>query len=229
MANKPEPRVDVDLLVRVWGMGTDGRPFLQNAHARDISEHGAKLSGIEHPLAAGDIVGVQLGQRKARFKVMWVIDAGPLQNIQAGVQILDGQQCPWEDEMARTKEAIASVQESPSAKNQRKFPRHKIAFPIEISDGRDSKSLMRTQATDINGRGCYVETMLPLPVGKELTITFWMESDKVTTPAIVRACDGGVGMGIEFTGLDEQKQQRLQSLLETMDPETAAKDSKEGV
>jgi hypothetical protein len=71
--------------------------------------------------------------------------------------------------------------------------------------------------------------MLPLPVGKELTITFWMESDKVTTPAIVRACDGGVGMGIEFTGLDEQKQQRLQSLLETMDPETAAKDSKEGV
>jgi hypothetical protein len=36
-------------------------------------------------------------------------------------------------------------------------------------------------------------------------------------------------MGIEFTGLDEQKQQRLQSLLETMDPETAAKDSKEGV
>jgi hypothetical protein len=229
MANKPEPRVDVDLLVRVWGMGTDGRPFLQKAHASNISEHGAKLSGIEHPLAAGDIVGVQLGEKKARFKVMWVIDAGLLQNIQAGVQILDGQQCPWEDEMARTEEATASVQDSPSAQNQRKFPRHKIAFPIEISAGRDSKSLMRTQATDINGRGCYVETMLPLPVGKELTITFWMESDKVTTPAIVRACDGGVGMGIEFTGLDDQKQQRLQSLLETMDPETTAKDSKEGV
>src|SRR4029077_9681016 len=142
MANKPETRVDVDLLVRVWGMGTDGRPFLQNAHARDISEHGAKLSGIEHPLAAGDIVGVQLGQRKARFKVMWVIDAGLLQNIQAGVQILDGQQCPWEDEMARTEEATASLQDSPSAKNQRKFSRHRMAFPLEISDGSNSRSLM---------------------------------------------------------------------------------------
>ncbi len=227
MANKPEPRVDVDLLVRIWGMGSDGRPFLQNVHARNISEHGAKLSGIEHPLAAGDIIGVQLGAKKARLKVMWVIDAGLPQNIQAGVQILHGQQCPWQDEMSRSEEAAPLAPVASATNNQRKFSRHKIAFPIEISDGRGSSALMRTQATDISGRGCYVETMLPLPLGKELTITFWIESDKVTTPAIVRACDGGVGMGIEFTGLDGQKQERLQSLLETMDPETAAKDSKE--
>jgi hypothetical protein len=224
MANKPEPRVDVDLLVRVWGMGSDGRPFNQNAQATNVSEHGAKLSGLEHPLAAGDIIGVQLRDKKARFKVMWVIEAGHLHNIQAGVQILDGQQCPWQDEMERSEKATPAPVTS-AANNQRKFSRHKLAFPIEISDGRAS-SLMRTQATDISGRGCYVETMLPLPLGKELTITFWMESDKVTTPAIVRACDGGVGMGIEFTGLDEQKQERLQRLVETMDPEAGAKDSK---
>lgn len=227
MGNKPEPRVDVDLLVRVWGMGSDGHPFFQNAHARNISEHGAKLSGIEHPLAAGDMIGVQLREKKARFKVMWVIDAGLLQKIQAGVQILDGQQCPWQDEFTRNKEVIPSAQAAPSAKNQRKFLRHKLAFPIEISDGRGSGPVMRTDATDISGRGCYVETMLPLPLGTELTLTFWMESDKVSTPAIVRACDGGVGMGIEFTGLDAQKQERLQNLIETMDPETASKDSQE--
>jgi hypothetical protein len=54
-----------------------------------------------------------------------------------------------------------------------------------------------------------------------------MESDKIIVPAIVRACDGGVGMGIEFAGLDEEGQNRLQRLLETLDPETASKDPKE--
>ncbi len=225
MTNKPEPRVDVDLLVRVWGMGTDGRPFNQSAHAHNISDHGAKLSGIQHPLAAGDVIGVQLGANKARFRVIWVIDAGLLQNIQAGVQIVEGQQCPWQHEMSSSQSTSSSRAEA-ATENQRKFPRHKIPFPIEISDGQGSRSLMRTQSTDISGRGCYVETMLPLPLGKELTITFWLESDKVTTPAVVRACDGGVGMGIEFTGLDEQTQERLQSLLESMDSETATKESK---
>jgi hypothetical protein len=228
MTNKHEPRVDVDLLVRVWGMGTDGHPFLQNAHARNISQHGAKLSGIEHPLAAGDVIGVQLGEKKARFKVMWVIDAGLLQKIQAGVQLLEGQQSPWQDEVTRSERTTApSVQVASAEKNKRRFRRHKTAFPLEIRDGRGSSAAMRTEATDISGRGCYVETMLPIPLDTELSITFWMESDKVTAPAIVRACDGGVGMGIEFTGLDEDGQNRLQRLLETMDPETAAKDPKE--
>jgi hypothetical protein len=228
MTNKPEPRVDVDLLVRVWGMGTDGRPFTQNARARNISQHGAKLSGIEHPLAAGDIVGVQLGEKKARFKVMWVIDAGLLQKIQAGVQIVEGQQCPWQEELTRSEGTTApAFQTSSPKKHQRKFERHKIAFPLEIRDGQGGGPAMRTNATDISGRGCYVETRLPIALGTELSITFWMESDKIIVPAIVRACDGGVGMGIEFTGLDEEGQNRLQRLLETLDPETASKDPKE--
>jgi hypothetical protein len=228
MTNKPEPRVDVDLLVRVWGMGTDGRPFTQNAHARNISLHGAKLSGIEHPLAAGDIIGVQLGEKKARVKVMWVIDAGLLQKIQAGVQMVEGQQCPWQEELTRGEETnVPAVKAAPATKHERKFPRHTIAFPLEIRDGGGSGTAMRTDATDISGRGCYVETMLPLALGTELSITFWMESDKVTVPAIIRACDGGVGMGIEFTGLDNDGQNRLQRLLETLDPEPASKDPKE--
>ena len=145
MTNKHELRVDVDLLVRVWGMGTDGHPFLQNAHARNISQHGAKLSGIEHPLAAGDIIGVQLGEKKARFKVMWVIDAGLLQKIQAGVQLLEGQQSPWQEEITRREEAAAPPVQAAAEKNKRKFPRHKIAFSLEILDGRGGSTAMRTK------------------------------------------------------------------------------------
>src|SRR5713101_1704358 len=221
MSNKPGPPVDVDLLVRVWGMRADGRPFFQNAHAGNISNHGAKLSGIEHPLAPGDTIGVQLADKKARFKVVWVIPAGHLERTQAGVQILEGQQCPRAQEMAKAENTTTHENASPSD-NRRRSERGKVPFPIEIRDERGRGAPMRTQATDISGRGCYVETLLPLSLGTALSITFWLDSEKITTSGIVKACDGGVGMGIEFTGLDEPTQERLQSFIESLDPEAAA-------
>jgi hypothetical protein len=81
---------------------------------------------------------------------------------------------------------------------------------------------MRTKTADINGSGCYVETMLPLPVGKALNITFWLDSQPIHTAATVRTCDGGVGMGIEFTGLDEATKKQLQHQVEAMAAESAS-------
>ena len=230
MQNRPEPRVPVNLLVRVWGMGADGRPFFQNAHAGDISTQGAKLSGIERQLTTGDVIGVQLGNKKARFRVVWVNDAEPLQKIQAGVQMLEGQQCPWEQELTQAEKIAEPVAQNPpvaqatpaaqttrSAQNRRRFARRKVSFPIELRDERGSGAPMRTHTTDTSGSGCYVETLLPLPRDTELSIIFWMEPEKISTRAIVRACDGGVGMGIEFTGLNNETQERLQRLIEKMD------------
>jgi hypothetical protein len=71
-------------------------------------------------------------------------------------------------------------------------------------------------------RGCSIEAMLPLPVGTILMITFWLNSEKVRTTAIVRTCKGGMGMGIEFTGLDEATQKQLQRQVETIAVESAA-------
>ena len=54
------------------------------------------------------------------------------------------------------------------------------------------------------------------PRSEVLSINLWINSEKITTGAIVRSCDGGVGMGIEFTGLDPKVQERLQQQVETM-------------
>jgi hypothetical protein len=110
---------------------------------------------------------------------------------------------------------------APSDEDKRKFPRHRVHFPIEIRDQEGVGSRMNTKSADISARGCYVETMLPLPIGKLLNITFWIESERISTAAIVRSCDGGVGMGIEFTGLDDQTRERLQRQIETMAAETS--------
>ena len=82
MSDQPEPRFLAELVVRVFGMDAEGRPFSRNAHTRDISDRGARLSGLEATLLVGDVIGVQLGDRKARCKVIWV--TGPVLPIDAG-------------------------------------------------------------------------------------------------------------------------------------------------
>jgi len=168
-------------------------------------------------LKPGDIIGVQVGEKKARCKVIWVVDPGQAQKISVGVNLIEGQPCPWEKEMEQTEqEAQSAVRIAPSDEDKRKFPRHRVPFPIEIRDEDGVGSHMNTKSADISARGCYVETMLPLPVGKVLSITFWLDSERVRTAAVVRSCDGGVGMGIEFTGLDDKTRERLQQQIETM-------------
>jgi hypothetical protein len=221
--------MDVQLPVRVFGMGADGLPFINNVQARNISHHGAKLSGLETHLKPGDVIGVQVGNQKARCKVIWVVDAGPAQKISIGVNLVEGQPCPWEKELEPTQPvAESAARTAPSSGDKRKFSRHRVPFPIEIRDPDGLGSYMTSKSADISAHGCYVETMLPLPAGKILNITFWLDSERISTPAVVRSCDGGVGMGIEFTGLDEPTQMRLQQQIETMAAESETSGNAEG-
>src|SRR5579864_8690347 len=219
MDRRPETRVATVILVRAWGMDAAGRPFFQNANASNISSEGATLSGINHPLKAGDVIGVQHGEKKARCKVVWVIDSGVARQIEAGVEILPNQQSPWQ-ELTKTDKATVSP-----SKNKRRYVRHKVWFPLEIAFEDSRRTHMQTNATDIGGRGCYVETLLPLAIGTKVKITFWMDSEKIQTSGVVRASDGGVGMGIEFTQLDNHVQERLQQHLEKLDAGLTRKSS----
>ena len=99
MPNEPEPRVDVNLPIRVFGMDAEGKPFSQKAQARNISLHGAKVAGLEKQLKPGEVVGVQFGDQKTRCKVIWVVDAGPSED-RSRIKMVEGQPCPWQKEMA---------------------------------------------------------------------------------------------------------------------------------
>jgi len=129
-------------------MSADGRAFSQAARAQNISSEGALLSGIESELSVGDVIGVQYQDKKARFKVIWVINAGAAQKIQAGVQIVSDQEAPWKAQVP-----VQDKRAQQTASNRRKFFRHKISIPMEIRDERVNTP-MRVQVTDVSGNGC---------------------------------------------------------------------------
>jgi PilZ domain-containing protein len=212
------PRATLDLRVRVWGMGGNNQPFFQNAVAQNISSTGACIYGIEHELKVGDVIGVQYETRKARCKVIWIVDAGGLKKAQIGVQLVVDQEAPWLA-MLTPEQLTPATSQDPD--NRRRFARHKVSFPLELRDERVNTP-MRVNATDISGSGCYVETIMPLPVGTSLRVDIWVDREHVTASAIVRTRDPGVGMGIEFVGMDEETKQRFQAQLDQMDPGMSA-------
>jgi len=214
-AHGSAPRATLELRVRVWGMGANDQPFFQNAMAQNISATGACIYGIEAELKVGDIIGVQYEAKKARCKVIWVVDAGALKKTQIGVQLVADQECPWM--VALPQELQPDERTQQMQDNRRKFARHRISFPVELRDERVNTPL-RVNATDISGNGCYVETVMPLAVGTALRVDFWMGEQHLSPTAVVRTRDPGVGMGIEFTGLPEETKKQFQAHLDKLDP-----------
>jgi len=208
------PRSNLELRLRVWGMGANNQPFNQTATAQNVSRTGACICGLDRELKVGDVVGVQFENKKARFKVIWVMEAGGLKKVQVGVQLVADQECPWISQLP----AEMRANEPPvTPDNRRKFQRHKISFPLEFRDERVNTP-MRVNATDISGNGCYVETVMPLAISTSLRVEFWIDEERTSASATVRTRDPGVGMGIEFTGLPEESKKRFQAHLDKLDP-----------
>jgi PilZ domain len=211
--HQTEPRLSVDLPVRIWGMSADGRPFSQHARAQNISSEGALISGVDNELKVGDVVGVQCEEKKTRCTVIWVVNTGPVKKNQVGVKLVAGQECPW-----KTYLPMEGATVTISGSNRRRWHRHKLSLPLEIRDERVN-SPMRINATDVSGNGCYVENMLPFPLGTVLRLDFWLDSEHVNITAVIRTCDPGVGNGIEFTGMHTEMKERMQAYLDAIDPQ----------
>jgi hypothetical protein len=201
MENSGEPDITSDLLVRVWGLGANGRPFTQDAKLKNLARNSALLGGLLQDVSVGEIIGVQFRDKKARVQVVWT-DNRQVNNRCAEVRLVANQVCPWESEL----EALDSAS---SHLNRREYDRHNTPFAIDVRRA-GSNVATRMSAIDVSGNGCYIQTMAPMGPETKLELSFWIDSEKLTCGGIVRTRDSGFGMGIEFVGLDPTTKQRLQ-------------------
>jgi hypothetical protein len=150
------------------------------------------------------------------------MNTGPVKKNQVGVKLVADQECPWKNYLPLDG---ATVKIDPS--NRRRFYRHKIMLPLELRDERVNAPL-RINATDVSGNGCYVESIMPLPLGTVLRVDFWLDAEHIHITAVVRTCDPGVGNGIEFTGMPAEMKERMQAYLDSIDPPRGVSGSKQG-
>ena len=152
----------------------------------------------------GEVIGLQYEANRARVRVGFV-DSRQEHNIILAVVLLSGQMCPWERLVHLTAEQLAPA-------NRRRYSRHRIELQVEL---RSSEGVpIRVSATDACGNGCYLQTMATVGVGSHFTATFCIENRRILCECTVRTSDPGLGMGVEFTGLDSVSRLELQTWLE---------------
>jgi hypothetical protein len=92
-----EPRTDTGFSLHVWGIDKKGIRFSQEVQASNTSVSGALISQLHQELKPGDLIGVALDDKKARFRVVWVRNSGTRNKVQAAIHRVNGDQCPWLD------------------------------------------------------------------------------------------------------------------------------------
>jgi hypothetical protein len=232
MAPLRELRVPLQLEVRVWGTDVTGKPFFQTARTAEVSAKGARLEGITC-LKVGEVIGVQHGNQKARFRVVWIGEQGTPEQGQIGIACLDADRCIWTEALQRieTKKEefgqgpeIVSAEPAPatmpppattganSRTERRRYPRYQCSGAVQMrKEGTDLPVWVRL--ADIGLGGCYVETLSPVPLQTTVELIIEAEGLQIRGRGKVRTLHPSVGNGIAFTQMIAEDWQRLHQLI----------------
>jgi PilZ domain len=229
MEHVRELQVLTQLEVRVWGMDVTDKPFFQTAHTIEISAQGARLAGVTCLKGPGEIIGVQHGDQKARFRVAWIGMPGTPEQDQIGIESLESDRCIWAEALqeALTKDTLEAKLEAPapatapapdepaqtpgSSRERRRYPRYRCTGTVQVSRDGGGPALWMT-LTDIGLGGCYVETLSPLPLNTNVGLLISVEEMSIRGRGKVRTSHPTVGNGIAFTQMPAEDWRRLQEL-----------------
>ncbi len=225
MVRRRETRLRTVLPVRVFGMDSNGRAFTVLAHTLDITNRGARIGGLKHPVSVGEIVGLQRGTDKARFRVVWVGTEEARNPGQAGLECVQENKNIWNvvlDDLGPDTFDVSSIQasvaESPiptksDVPERRRFLRYTCDIGVEMQvEGSDVCIFAR--CTDISRGGCYIETRSPFPIDTQVFLCMKVETARVRALGQVRSSHPALGMGVRFEEIGEDDRRFLDALLE---------------
>ena len=214
------------LPVKVWGMGSDGKPFSVTALASELSPHGARLDGVNSIKSVGEIVGVQYQEQKARFRVVWIGPEGTPTD-QIGVRALEPENCIWQQALPSALQQERLVGFTVAGVQQRERRQH-VRYRIPGNVGFLALGCDRStwgKLVDLSLGGCYVEVAMPAPKSSKVELRVQAQGMEFAVSGEVRTSVTGLGMGVEFTAFKGDARQRLQGILSKAGPKLFGKTS----
>jgi len=95
---------------------------------------------------------------------------------------------------------------------RRTTDRHVFTASAEIVD-LSSGARFSTRTTDLGPGGCFVDTLVPLPVGAQVHVGVRKGKTQLDTNGVVVYSQAGLGMGIAFDSLDQSQRKALEQWL----------------
>jgi PilZ domain-containing protein len=201
---RSELRLPATLNVRILGIDANGKAFHQPATTLDISLSGARITGLAAKLNQGDIVGLQSGGAKSRFKVAWV-KANRDGTFEMGLRCMEPGGCPWRDRMqTQAKEG-----------DRRSEERYACNGSVTLYSTSFSTPIWGT-LRDVSERGCYVQSTQVAAIGEILSGQFVINGVQLNALAEVRNTVLSVGMGLQWSDLGCDGETRLNCILRAL-------------
>jgi hypothetical protein len=106
-------------------------------------------------------------------------------------------------------------QPAPAPAERRKFVRYTVRVQIEIRP-EGVEIPMRLETTDLSRSGCYVQVMMPLPVGMRLQATLWLDGTAIVVRGLVVTSHPQFGNGIMFVDYEGDAEPLLNKYLDAV-------------
>jgi CheY-like chemotaxis protein len=200
MGRRRDERVQIELPVRVFGTDVDGRAFTRLAQTVDVSYSGARISGIYVRLNVNDVLGVQHGAEKGRFRVVWAGERGTSRAGELGLRSLEPVVNFWGLDL---RPGGRDDYEAPKAMTERRrHPRYHCDIGVKVKAGVEEHA-MYARCTDISIGGCYLETWSPSALGSTLDLDVTLPAGNMNATAVVRTAHPAFGMGVQFVAVQQ--------------------------
>ena len=213
MGQRREPRKEVRLPVRIFGTDANGKPFSENVFTENVSHEGAKLTGVQAQVKAGEIIGMTYSQTKGRFTLRWVGQPGTPQAGQIGLQNVAPEKSIWDFPLPAP--GIDEYGRHSMGTERRKHPRLKCTNSVELQAKGEAAPIWG-KAVDLSIGGCFIEMPMPLKEGTKLKVGLWIKETKLWATARVASSRPGFGIGIQFTEISEEDTERLKQFLKSI-------------
>lgn len=204
MPKRRERRLPATLNVRILGIDADGKAFHQPATTLDISISGARIAGLAAKLNPGDIVGLQSGGAKSRFKVAW--SRGNRDGTsELGLRCMEPGGTPWRDRL-----------QNPAKEGDRRSEeRYPCNGKVTLQLASSSIPIWGT-LLDVSELGCYVQCSQVTVTGEIISGQF--DINGVQLNALVEVCNvvPAVGMGLRWSDLGSDGETRLNNILRVL-------------
>jgi hypothetical protein len=104
------------------------------------------------------------------------------------------------------------AQTGTAAADRRNADRHMFTASAEVVE-HSSGARFSARTTDLGPGGCFVDTMIPFPVGAKVRVTVRKDQTDFETDGLVVYSQTGLGMGIAFHPLEHCQREALDNWL----------------
>src|SRR4051812_6495357 len=213
-----------------------GAILQQSACTLDVAGRGARISGVKYAGNPGDIVVVERGNVRAKFKVAWVGAPGTHKEGQLGLRAVEqilglwGMQTAPPDDgggiepdglvpalaaFAATASASSGAPKGPVSAQSRGLMRYTCRGEVEFRKEAQFSLPLKGKLRDIGGRGCFVMTKEKLPLNTRMILELKIGELELQVRAMVKTTEM-LGMWMEWIDLPEAERDQINELVDRL-------------